>query len=60
MLGGSSGVGRAVVGCAIGSRGRSGETHDADARDGIFTLSRLSQHDIGFVLGEVGFGLFRC
>ena len=33
------------------------ETHDTNARDGIFAFCCFSQHDIGLVLGEVDLAL---
>ena len=35
-------------------------THDTDASDTVLTLGSLLQHDIGFVLGQVGFGFLGC
>lgn len=36
------------------------EPHDTDACNGVFALGSFSQHDIGFVLGEVELRLLRC
>lgn len=67
---GEEGRGEAVMGagrlassnkqCATGGRSWFGETHDTDASDAILPLSSLSQHDIGFVLGQVEFWLLCC
>ena len=37
-----------------------GRTHDTNARDGIFAFCCFSQHDIGFVLGQVMLRLIGC
>ena len=41
-------------------RGTGEIAHHADARDGVFTLGRFSEHDVCFVLGEVDLGGFGC
>lgn len=51
----------AATGCArLASRDGCGDTHNADARNAVFALSSLLQHDIGFVLGQVELGILGC
>ena len=46
-----------MEGRLMGRNAKEIQTHDADASDAVFALGGLSQHDVGFVVGHVEFGL---